>query len=158
MSTRSLSTNSVEATEARWRTLSMLWLALWCAAIPQQPQQVARTLPNVELRLRMAVDRFRLFAGPYTAPPFKLGDVVADQLRGDVRITAISDGRIQWPKGRRLDQTGGHAGADAGRCSHATPETWISGRAKAGDHGWFRVGISRIESRTPRHFEAWPSD
>ena len=110
MSTRSLSTNSVEATEARWRTLSMLWLALWCAAIPQQSQQVARTLPNVELRLRMAVDRFRLFAGPYTASPFKLGDVVADQLRGDVRITAISDGRIQWPKGRRLDQTGGHAG------------------------------------------------
>ena len=58
----------------------------------------------------MMVDRFKLIAGPYSAPPFELGDVVTDELRGDVRITAISDGRIQWPKGRRLDQTGGHAG------------------------------------------------
>ena len=58
----------------------------------------------------MTVDRFKLIAGPYAAPLFELGDVVSDELRGDVKITAISDGRIQWPKGRRLDQKGGHAG------------------------------------------------
>ena len=58
----------------------------------------------------MTVDRFKLIAGPYTAPLFELGDVVTDELRSDVRITAISDSRIPWPKGRRLDQKGGHAG------------------------------------------------
>ena len=73
---------------------------------------------------------------------------MTDELRGDVRINAISDGRIQWPKGRRLDQTGGHAGADAGRRSHATPETWLSGRAKAGDHGRFRVRIPESKPST----------
>jgi len=46
----------------------------------------------------MTVDRFRLIAGPYSAPLFELGDVVTDELRSDVRITAISDSRIAWPK------------------------------------------------------------
>jgi hypothetical protein len=58
----------------------------------------------------MTVDRFKLIAGPYSAPLFELGDIVTDELRGDVRITAISDSRISWPKGRRLNQKGGHAG------------------------------------------------
>ena len=58
----------------------------------------------------MTVHRHKLLAGPYSTPLFELGDVVEDELRGDVRITSISDGRIQWPKGRRLEQKGGHAG------------------------------------------------
>lgn len=43
----------------------------------------------------MPVDRFQLLQGPYEPPLFELGDVVTDELRGDIRITAISDGRIQ---------------------------------------------------------------
>ena len=36
------------------------------------------------------VDRFQLIAGPYAPPLFELGDVVTDELRGDVRITVIA--------------------------------------------------------------------
>ena len=80
----------------------------------------------------MMVDRFKLIAGPYSAPPFELGDVVTDELRGDVRITAISDGRIQWPKGRRLDQTGGYDGGNSIAQATARGSGVVSGRSGQG--------------------------
>jgi hypothetical protein len=38
--------------------------------------------------------------GPYASPRFRLGSTVADSVRGDVVIVALSDTRIPWPLGR----------------------------------------------------------
>lgn len=41
--------------------------------------------------------RFKLHFGPYQTPRFKIGAVVTDELRGDVKIVGVSDARIPWP-------------------------------------------------------------
>jgi hypothetical protein len=53
-----------------------------------------------KIRLRDA-ERFKLHFGPYRTPRFKLGSVVQDEIRGEVRITRITAGRIPWPVGIR---------------------------------------------------------
>src|SRR5579872_1403267 len=42
-------------------------------------------------------DRFKLLFGPYRTPRFKYGDLVFCELRGWVKITGLTDGRIPWP-------------------------------------------------------------
>ncbi|MBL8828620.1 MAG: hypothetical protein JNM18_16685 [Planctomycetaceae bacterium] len=49
-------------------------------------------------------NRFKLL-GTYRTPRFKLGQVVMDELRGEVRITAVTDAKITWPIGRRVGTT-----------------------------------------------------
>jgi hypothetical protein len=44
-------------------------------------------------------DRIKLL-GTYRTPRFRYGDVVTCAVRGEVRIVAVSDGRIPWPKCR----------------------------------------------------------
>ena len=53
------------------------------------------------------VDRFRLLFGPYSTPPIRLGQVVADEVRDrDVIVVGISDGHIAWPVGRPRGERG----------------------------------------------------
>ena len=56
------------------------------------------------------VDRFRLLFGPYSTPPIRLSQIVADEVRDrDVIVVAISDGRIAWPIGKpRGESRAGH--------------------------------------------------
>jgi transposase-like protein len=42
-----------------------------------------------------------LHHGPYQPPPFRLGEVVFDDVRGEVVVCGLSDGRIPWPIGKR---------------------------------------------------------
>jgi hypothetical protein len=58
--------------------------------------------PLTGSRLMRNADRFRLF-GFYLTPRFKYGAIVQDEARGDVVIVGLSDGRIPWPLGYRLD-------------------------------------------------------
>ena len=44
-------------------------------------------------------ERFKLL-GNYRTPRFKVGDVVMDELRGEVKITGATDAKIPWPQGR----------------------------------------------------------
>jgi hypothetical protein len=41
--------------------------------------------------------RFKLHFGPYRTPRFKLGAIVADEIRGEVKVIGVSDARIPWP-------------------------------------------------------------
>jgi hypothetical protein len=50
---------------------------------------IVKPLRNIQLRL-----------GPYATPQFRIGDVITDELRGDVTIVGLSDGLIPWPIGR----------------------------------------------------------
>jgi hypothetical protein len=50
--------------------------------------------------------RVRLYFGPYRTPRFRYGQIVADVIRGEVRITGLSDGPIPWPKGVRVHSRG----------------------------------------------------
>jgi hypothetical protein len=45
-------------------------------------------------------DRFRLHFGPYRTPRFRLGAIVRDEVRGDVRIVGVTAAPIPWPLGR----------------------------------------------------------
>ena len=45
--------------------------------------------------------RHKLHFGPYRTPQFKYGAKVEDQIRGTVRIVALSAGPILWPLGRK---------------------------------------------------------
>ena len=45
--------------------------------------------------------RFALRFGPYAPPLFKYGDVVMDEVRGEVKIVQLSAAKIPWPIGRR---------------------------------------------------------
>jgi hypothetical protein len=45
--------------------------------------------------------RFKLRFGPYRAPRYRVGHVVWDEYRGDVRVVRMSDGRIPWPIGQK---------------------------------------------------------
>ncbi len=45
--------------------------------------------------------RFALHFGPYQTPQFNYGDVVMDEMRGEVTIYKLSTGLIPWPIGKR---------------------------------------------------------
>jgi hypothetical protein len=45
--------------------------------------------------------RFRLLFGPYRTPRFRYGKVVFCEVRGEVTICGLSDGRTPWPVGKR---------------------------------------------------------
>jgi hypothetical protein len=53
-------------------------------------------------------DRFRLIAGPYRMPRYRIGRLLRCTIRGEVRVDAISAGRIAWPQTRvgRPDRKG----------------------------------------------------
>jgi hypothetical protein len=48
-----------------------------------------------------APDPTRLLFGPYRTPRCKVGKKLTCEVRGDVEVKAISDGRIPWPMTRR---------------------------------------------------------
>jgi hypothetical protein len=53
-------------------------------------------------------DKYRLLHGPYTPQPLRKGDRATCLLRdGTVVITSWSDGRISWPRCRKLGHRGG---------------------------------------------------
>ena len=43
----------------------------------------------------------KLRFGPYSTPVFEFGDVVFDEVRGEVKIVQLSDSKIPWPIGKR---------------------------------------------------------
>ena len=45
-------------------------------------------------------DRFRLRFGPYKTPRFRYGKIASCEVRGEVRIVGLSEGRIRWPIGQ----------------------------------------------------------
>jgi hypothetical protein len=45
-------------------------------------------------------DPFKLLFGPYGAPLFEYGQVVRDEVRGEVEIVGLTDARIPWPIGK----------------------------------------------------------
>jgi len=49
----------------------------------------------------MTIDRHKLRFGPYNTPRFKYGAKVVCEVRGEVTIVGMTDGRIQWPLARR---------------------------------------------------------
>ena len=58
--------------------------------------------------MRAQLDPHRLHHGPYTLPSLRRGDrATCLYCDGDVVITSWSDGRISWPRCRRLDTRGG---------------------------------------------------
>ncbi len=44
--------------------------------------------------------RYNLYGGLYKTPRFRLGQVVVDEVRGEVTIVGITDGKIPWPIGK----------------------------------------------------------
>jgi hypothetical protein len=57
------------------------------------------------------IDPYQLLHGPYTPPSLRRGDKATCLFRdGDVVITGWSDGRISWPRCRRMDTRGGGSG------------------------------------------------
>jgi hypothetical protein len=40
--------------------------------------------------------------GTYRTPRFKIGQIVMDEIRGEVRIVGMTDGKIAWPIGSRV--------------------------------------------------------
>src|SRR4051794_15178034 len=47
-----------------------------------------------------SVNRHKLHFGPYRTPRFKYGANVDCEVRGEVTIVKLSDGRIPWPVGK----------------------------------------------------------
>lgn len=45
--------------------------------------------------------RFKLRFGPYRTPRFRYGAKVQDEVRGEVKIVGMTDGRIPWPLAHR---------------------------------------------------------
>jgi hypothetical protein len=124
-------------------------------------------------------ERYRLLYGPYRAPPFRFGDVVFCERRGEVKIVGLSSGRIPWPMGERNGQRSlilFGALADAVRLESAVAVaywwgaspwlTWqwrntlrvgplndgtsaLRGRVMAGEHGESMRNLSRAKDRDP---------
>jgi hypothetical protein len=46
-------------------------------------------------------DAPRLVAGPYSAPPCQIGEVLHDAIRGPIAVLAMSQAPIPWPLGRQ---------------------------------------------------------
>jgi hypothetical protein len=44
--------------------------------------------------------RFKLHFGPYRMPQFRYGAKVQDEVRGEVTIVGLTNGRIPWPTGK----------------------------------------------------------
>lgn len=51
-------------------------------------------------KIQLGADRFKLHRGPYKTPRFRIGQIVVDQIRGEVTIVGVTDGRIPWPIGK----------------------------------------------------------
>ena len=73
--------------------------------------------------------RFALHFGPYHAPPFHYGDVVMDEVRGEVTVIQLSDAKIPWPigklrQGRSLIVYGGLADAIRRESNQAVCHWW----------------------------------
>lgn len=49
--------------------------------------------------------RLQLRFGPYRTPRFRYGSIVHCEALGQVEIIRLSDGRIPWPKGRKVGGT-----------------------------------------------------
>jgi len=83
-----------------------------------------------ELNQNMNDDqRFALHFGPYHAPPFHYGDVVMDEVRGEVTVVKLSDAKIPWPigklrQGRSLIMYGGLADAIRRESNQAVCHWW----------------------------------
>jgi len=45
--------------------------------------------------------RFQLRCGPYVTPEFNYGDIVCCEVRGEVTIVRLTDGKIPWPLGKK---------------------------------------------------------
>jgi hypothetical protein len=59
------------------------------------------TPPSVAIMNGMpSVNRHKLHFGPYRTPRFKYGANVDCEVRGEVTIVKLSDGRIPWPVGK----------------------------------------------------------
>jgi len=57
------------------------------------------------------LDPHQLHHGPYNPPALRRGDKATCLYRdGDVIVTGWNDGRITWPRCRRLDTRGGGSG------------------------------------------------
>jgi len=61
----------------------------------------------MSVNAKSAPVHLRIRFGACNTPQFEFGDIVTDELRGDVRIIRMTDALIQWPVGRRLDTKGG---------------------------------------------------
>ncbi len=57
-----------------------------------------------------SADRYRLHFGPYRTPRFRYGAIVQDAIRGDVRITGLTDALIPWPIGVKVGGGSAKAG------------------------------------------------
>lgn len=44
--------------------------------------------------------RYRLLGEPYKAPRVKFGQMLKDEIRGDVEVIGFTDARIRWPIGK----------------------------------------------------------
>lgn len=51
--------------------------------------------------------RFALHFGPYEIPLFNYGDIVVDEVRGEVVIVGLSAAKIPWPIGKRVADRSG---------------------------------------------------
>lgn len=53
-------------------------------------------------------DKIKLLHGPYRMPRCRVGSKLTCEIRGDVKVTRISDARIPWPMTHGRKQKGGH--------------------------------------------------
>lgn len=51
-------------------------------------------------KINLGDRRFELHFGPYCTPRFRMGQKVIDEVRGEVTIVGITDGKIPWPIGK----------------------------------------------------------
>jgi hypothetical protein len=51
-------------------------------------------------------ERYALLFGPYSTPSVDYGDVVVCEVRGEVVVSGLSNGRIPWPLGKRVRKKG----------------------------------------------------
>lgn len=58
-------------------------------------------MPNRPLKINIGDDRYRLYFGPYRTPPFRMGQKVQDEWRGQVVIVGVTEGKIPWPIGKQ---------------------------------------------------------
>ncbi len=61
--------------------------AVYRGAATPRPQLLRAMLP--------AVIRYKLHFGPYRSPRFRLGAIIKDEIRGEVTIVGLTDGRIR---------------------------------------------------------------
>src|SRR5580700_6017768 len=69
------------------------------STLPSPAGRSRRRRHPCEVETMNDIDRFKLL-GNYRTPRFKYGDVVACEIRGDVKSVGLTDARIPWPKCR----------------------------------------------------------